>query len=98
MKKVIEFAGLTDNGVREFGKIILEDGKLRVEGSKFLKKFLKNKVRDLRPEGYQAWVGRDNPELFLKCLPYYYSGTYFCAGRIGEKRGEEDENARSKRR
>jgi len=87
----IEFAGLRDKGIYEYGRIILEEGKLRVEGDRFLKRLLENKVRDLRPGGDQAWVdSKENPELFLKILPYFYSGTYLCASRINEKRKENE--------
>ena len=86
MKKVIEFAGLSDEGVVEFGKVIFENGKLEIKGSDLLKRMLKNKVRDLRPGKNQEWVGQSDPELFLKCLPYYYCGSRFCAGRVNEKR------------
>lgn len=83
----IEFAGLRDKGVHEYGRIVLKNGKLRVEGDKLLKRLLKNKVRDIRPKGSGRWVEpKKNPELFLRILPYYYSGTRLCAGKINEER------------
>ena len=81
MIKYVEFAGLRDKGVHKYGRIVLEGGKLRTEGEKYLKDLLNKKVRDLRPKGNQKWIGKDRPELFLKILPYYYCGTYLCASR-----------------
>ena len=86
MIKYVEFAGLRDEGVHEYGKIILENGKLRAEGEVYLKDLLNRKVRDLRPKGDQKWVGKDDAELFLKILPYYYCGTYLCASRVQTKK------------
>lgn len=80
--KYVEFSGLRDKGVHEYGKIVLKDGKLIVEGERYLKDLLNKKVRDLRPNGNQEWVGKDKPGLFLRILPYYYCGTYLCASRV----------------
>ena len=82
MIKYVEFAGLRDRGTHEYGRIVLENGKLRAEGDDYLEKLLNKKVRDLRPGGNQKWVGKDKPELFLKILPYYYCGTYLCASEV----------------
>lgn len=89
----IEFAGLRDKGVHEYGRIVLKNGKLRAEGDKLLKRLLKNKVRDLRPKGNLEWVdSKDDPERFLRILPYYYAGTYLCAGKINEERRRRASN------
>lgn len=77
--KYVEFAGLWDHGVREFGRIMLEKGKIRAEGGRYIKRLVNEKVRDLRPRGDQRWVGKEAGELFLFCLPYYYCGTYLCS-------------------
>lgn len=82
MIKYVEFAGLRDRGTHEYGRIVLENGKLRAEGDDYLTVLLNRKVRDLRPKGNQKWVGKDKPELFLKILPYYYCGTYLCASEV----------------
>ena len=91
MIKYVEFAGLRDKGVHEYGKIILENGKLWAEGigkdnQVYLERLWNRKVRDLRPKKGQEWVGKDNPEIFLKILPYYYCGTYLCASRVETKK------------
>ena len=90
MIKYVEFAGLRDRGVHEYGRIVLEDGKLRVEGEDRLRRLLNKKVRDLRPEGNQEWVdSRDDPERFLRILPYYYCGTYLCGRKIRKREKKE---------
>lgn len=83
MIKYVEFAGLRDKGVYQNGRIILKNGKLIVEGDKLLKRLVKNRVRDLRPGKNQEWVEpKDDPERFLRILPYYYCGTYLTASRV----------------
>lgn len=87
MIKYVEFAGLRDKGVHRHGRIILEDGRLRAEGigkdnQAYLERLLNEKVRDLRPKKDQGWVGKDNPEIFLRIFPYYYSGGRLCASRV----------------
>ena len=69
-----EFKGHSDNGVVYFGRVWLENGAIRAEGS-FLNRLILNRVRDLRPFENQEWVdSRKEPERFLKILPYYYCG------------------------
>lgn len=82
MIKYVEFAGFTDYGVREFGRIVLEKGKIRAEGGRFLRRLVNERVRDLTPNGSQEWLTREDGLLFLRALPYYYCGTYLCGSRV----------------
>lgn len=86
MIKYVEFAGFTDTGVREFGRIVLERGKLRAEGGALMEKLLNERVRDLTPKGDQSWLTREDGERFLRALPYVYHGGYLCASRVRTKK------------
>ncbi len=86
MIKYVEFRGFEDGGkIHKFGRIILKNGKLQAEGDKVLKNILNRPARDLRPDRDQSWVNsKKNPSLFLRVLPYYYSGSRLTASVVQE--------------
>ena len=78
----VAFKGFVEDGVKDFGRIVLERGPLRAEGGKTVNRVLNWRIRDLRPGGSHKWLTKNDGELFLKALSYYICGTRLCASKI----------------